>query len=183
MKETIFGHPVWGGMIPIIVGIVLLLLSKAAHRIQLKFWRNWRKTGDKVSLKALGIFMLSLGVIDLIDIFLGIPSLAFWFAPIVLIVMLIFFILKKSSKKLASWWMNHKQLIIFIYHFPLTIAILLLLRWPWALYESGVEWILPNIFKSIFSLSYIIGIITLLILLAKLLLTEIVQIFQAKIRK
>lgn len=176
MSKILWFHPVYGGIIPFIIGWLFLYFSFRTPCFMYRIWPTWIRSKDISSMESVGIFTICLGTMNILPMFIGhYPGILHWFMlPLLVLSILLhlFYIKWRNPKKEYT---VPQQRMMFITKFTMVFSTLIILRWPWDLAYSGVVWHLPFIFKTITLIGFAVGYVLIIIIISRILVIVIVD--------
>jgi hypothetical protein len=145
MSESKLLNLVLSGAVPLIIGIVLLRLSYLPDSAQPRFWKSWRRPGEGVSLRALGVVGVSFGAVNCVVTLFSLPPLWHLICAGVLLITASLMMLLSRLRTPGSILVIplSSRGVALSSEILVATAVILVLRWPWACWGLGGLVFLP----------------------------------------
>lgn len=162
------------GVLPIVVGVLLLKLSYIPESREPRFWKSWRRKGEEVSFHALGVLGISFGLVNLsVTILPFRPSCYLTSAlSLLVIVTTVYWIRRKRKRDAAYSWKCPGAGSFLVLETAAVMAVLFVLKWPWAVYRYGTEWASLDPLKAVHDTAWALFLGVALFVLARMLVRE-----------
>jgi hypothetical protein len=180
MSESTLLNLALSGAVPLTIGIVLLRLSYLPDSTQPRFWKSWRRAGEAVSLRALGVVGVSFGLVQSVVTLVSIRPLVHIGCSGVLIVAALLTGLtnRRRTSDLAEGSELLSRAAKLIPQIAAVMAFVLLLSWPWAFWRSGGRWESPEPLVILTAVCWAGGLLTGIIVVVWLSIREFRRIFR-----
>jgi hypothetical protein len=180
MSEPTLLNFALSGAVPLIIGIILLRLSYLPDSTQPRFWKSWRRAGEEVSLRALGVLGVSFGLVQSAVTLVSIRPLVYIVCSGVLIVgaLLMGLTDKRRTSALPGGSKTLSRVARLIPQIAAVMAFIFLLNWPWAFWRSGGRWESPDPLVILTAVCWSGGLLTGIMVVVWLSIREFRRIFR-----
>jgi hypothetical protein len=182
MSESTLLNFTLSGAVPLVIGIILLRLSYMPDSSQPRFWKSWRRPGEGVSLRAVGVLGVSFGLVQSVVTLVSLrPSVYIACSEVLLVAALSMGLAKKRRYPgLVEGSGLLSRATKLIPQIAAVMAFILLLNWPWALWRAGTRWESPEPLVMLSAVCWSAGLLIGIVIVVLLSTREFCQIFRRR---
>ena len=170
------------GAMAVLSGVGFLTESYVPESRKIRPWKSFRSAGDEVSLRALGVLGVSFGLVQSFATLVSIAPL--WYLICSGVLLIAASLTGRVNRGRTSRFPQGSRLssraVALVPQVATAMAIILLLKWPWALYGAGTMWLSPEPLKVLYAVCWFAGLLLGIFIVVRLLAHESRQFFRRK---